>query len=112
MRSVWEEGRAAKGQNNRSGDRPLQQTKPRCRASRRIVGTPRIGGKPGATRSEGGHHVSCPYKTKMKAKDGWPRKASPTKADYGVMARTRRGLPEPLTILRGAAMTTAPVGGN
>ena len=31
---------------------------------------------------------------------------------YGEMARTRRGLPEPLTILRGAAMTTAPVGGN
>src|SRR5690242_124585 len=30
----------------------------------------------------------------------------------GVMARTRRGLPEPPTILRGAAMTTAPLGGN
>src|SRR5260370_29268899 len=32
--------------------------------------------------------------------------------NYGVMAMTRRGLPEPPTILRGAAMTTAPVGGN
>ncbi len=31
---------------------------------------------------------------------------------YGVMAITRRGLPEPFTIFRGAAMTTAPVGGN
>src|SRR6266481_4815339 len=39
-------------------------------------------------------------------------KAAATKAHYGEMARTRRGLPEPLTILRGAAMTTAPVGGS
>jgi hypothetical protein len=39
-------------------------------------------------------------------------KAAATKDNYGLMARTRRGLPEPLTILRGAAMTTAPVGGS
>jgi hypothetical protein len=39
-------------------------------------------------------------------------KAAATKGNYGVRARTRRGLPEPLTILRGAAMTTAPVGGS
>jgi len=53
--------RVAKGQNNRSGDRPLQQSKPRCRASRtNSSGPPRIGGKPGATRREGGHHVSSP----------------------------------------------------
>ena len=32
--------RVAKGQNNRFEDRPLQQTKPRRRASRQIVGTP------------------------------------------------------------------------
>ncbi len=47
------------------------------------------------------------YKGKTAGKDaGVPR------ITYGVMARTRRGLPEPLRILRGAAMTTAPVGGN
>src|SRR6266481_2101446 len=60
---------------------------------------------------EEGHDVSCPYKSDG-GKNGWPRKASPTKPCYGVMAMTRRGLPEPLTILSGAAMTTAPVGGN
>ena len=31
---------------------------------------------------------------------------------YGVIAITRNGLPEPFTILSGAAITTAPVGGN
>ena len=30
----------------------------------------------------------------------------------GVMAMTRRGLPEPPTIFSGAAMTMAPVGGS
>jgi hypothetical protein len=30
----------------------------------------------------------------------------------GVMAMTRKGLPEPPAIFRGAAMTTAPVGGS
>ena len=30
----------------------------------------------------------------------------------GAIAITRRGLPLPLTILSGAAITTAPVGGN
>ena len=33
-------------------------------------------------------------------------------AAQGVMAMTRRGLPEPPTIFRGAAMTMAPVGGS
>src|SRR6266480_1468302 len=31
---------------------------------------------------------------------------------YGVIAITRRGLPEPFTILRGAAITIAPVVGS
>src|SRR5258707_15670583 len=31
---------------------------------------------------------------------------------YGVIAITRSGLPEPLTILSGAAITIAPVGGS
>src|SRR5579884_1177976 len=31
---------------------------------------------------------------------------------YGVIAIARNGLPDPLTILSGAAMTMAPVGGN
>jgi hypothetical protein len=33
-------------------------------------------------------------------------------SSYGVIAITRRGLPEPPTILSGAAMTRAPVGGS
>src|SRR5579885_3428930 len=36
----------------------------------------------------------------------------PASCSYGVMASTRRGLPEPLTILSGAAITIAPVGGS
>ena len=32
--------------------------------------------------------------------------------DYGVMAIARSGLPEPPTILSGAAITTAPTGGS
>src|SRR5947199_10403513 len=43
------------------------------------------------------------------ASEGQHYKSGP---DYGVRAMTRRGLPEPPTILSGAAMTTAPVGGN
>src|SRR2546429_9788617 len=45
LRFVCEEVRVGKGQNKRSEDRPLQQTKPRCRASRQIVGTPTNRGK-------------------------------------------------------------------
>jgi hypothetical protein len=52
-------------------------------------------------------HEGRRYRGKLAGKDvGIPRNA------YGVMAIARRGLPEPLTIFRGAAMTTAPVGGN
>lgn len=36
----------------------------------------------------------------------------PLAAAQGVMAMTRRGLPEPPTIFSGAAMTMAPVGGS
>jgi hypothetical protein len=33
-------------------------------------------------------------------------------SDHGVMAITRSGLPEPPTIFKGAAITTAPVAGS
>ena len=36
----------------------------------------------------------------------------PACGTQGVMAMTRKGLPEPPTIFRGAAMTMAPVGGS
>ena len=36
----------------------------------------------------------------------------PYRKSYGVIAITRSGLPEPFTILRGAAITIAPVGGS
>jgi len=44
----------------------------------------------------------------------FPRWLKPRKraALQGVMAMTRKGLPEPPTIFSGAAMTMAPVGGS
>jgi hypothetical protein len=43
-----------------------------------------------------------------------PSQASPRGLEgiHGVIAMTRKGLPDPPTILSGAAMTIAPVGGS
>ena len=70
--------RVAKGQNNRVEDRPLQQTKPRRRASRQIVATLTNRGKARRYVGEKGTIYRAPTKARGKpAKDdGVPIKES------------------------------------